>query len=152
MDNTAEIDELLVSRLSKAGLAAKPGQTGDHRHVRMWLRAGCRCEYCGEELLTDLVRMMSTQRDHLLPWSKYPEFREIDDNWVLACYCCNQIKRNYDPLQELDERARVRVTPENMGAYRDALVTACIDYLSPKLKERNVILSNISVIIDEYNG
>lgn len=151
MDNAFEI-ESLVNRLSLAGLAAKPSETGDPRYVGMWLRAGFKCEYCGEELLTDLIRMMSAQRDHLLPESQYPEYADVDANWILACFCCNQIKRDFDPLQELDEKARAEVTPKNIGAYRGDLVAACKAYLRPKLKERDTILSDIAAILAKSNG
>jgi hypothetical protein len=63
--------------------------------------------------------------DHLLPKSKYPEYRDVDANWVLACYCCNQLKRDFEPLHKLGEKARAEIKPENMDAYRGELVEAC---------------------------
>ena len=50
MDHAYEL-ESLADRLSAAVLSGKPGESGNSRHVRMWLRDRGKCGYCGEDLL-----------------------------------------------------------------------------------------------------
>ncbi len=126
MDNVDD-PEGLVAQLLKAGLAGKvglvgkPWRLGQSKHVRMWVRHEYKCGYCGESLLTDVLRMMSSQLDHLLPQKKYPYLKEVEDNWVLACFCCNQLKRDFNPWESLTSPVD-QPTPQNIASYRHTLI------------------------------
>ena len=112
--------DYLVDELSKAGLTGKRGEPGDPKWVRIWVRDCCRCVYCGEYLLKDVIRMHSAQIDHLLPRSLYPEHADSEDNLVLSCFCCNQIKRDFDPLKERRDLAN-----SPLEAHRDLIIELC---------------------------
>lgn len=96
-------EELFVSKLWESGLSGKAhlDQKGDLRHARLWVRDEFKCAYCDEPLLFDFIRFFSSQLDHLLPQAKYPHLKDVEENWVLACFPCNQLKRAFDPWKEL---------------------------------------------------
>lgn len=129
MDDTPE-NEALVKELRKLGLAGKPhkGEEGDPLHVRMWVRQEYKCGYCGENLLTDCIRIFSAQLDHLLPRGKYPWLAEVEDNWVLACFPCNQLKRDFDPWKQY-KGADVSPEPEDITICRDRLIEISRNHL-----------------------
>lgn len=135
MDNDAE-PEGLVTQLLRAGLAGKLGlagkswKLGKPEHVRMWVRHEYKCGYCGQNLLTDVPRMMSSQLDHLLPKRDYSGLHNVEDNWVLACFCCNQIKRDFDPWKWLTSSVD-KPTRENIAFFRQALIEISRDHLKP---------------------
>ena len=68
-----------------------------------------RCGYCGCDVLADRLGYATAQIDHLLPQSKYPEHKDNPDNWMLSCYLCNHVKRDWDPLV-IDEKADEMLT------------------------------------------
>jgi hypothetical protein len=152
IETTLEKFEKLINELLEAGLSGKPGVKGDPRHVKMWLRDECKCVYCGENILCDLVRLTSAQLDHILPKSKYPDYKEEESNWVLACFCCNQIKRNYDPWTELPEEIKsMGLSVESLMNNRNLLIEKCREHLKPHLEKRKNIRNNINKILSEYN-
>lgn len=154
MDNDAE-PEGLVAQLLRAGLAGKTGLAGQpwrrgaSRHVRMWVRHEYKCGYCGENLLTDLPRMMSSQLDHLLPKRKYPYLRDVEG--VLACFRCNQLKRNFDPWKSLTSPVD-SPTPENIASYRHALIEISRNHLEPLRDEQQTMRSRVINILLPGNG
>ena len=122
--------EKLVTQLWEAGLAGKPHrhEKGDRRHIRMWISHQFECGYCGENLLTDVVRMFSAQLDHLVPRAKYRELEYVEENWVLACSLCNQLKHGFDPWKELNGDATAP-TIRDIENNRDTLVHVSKKYL-----------------------
>jgi len=145
MDNDAE-PERLVGQLLRAGLAGKPWRLGASRHVRMWVRHEYKCGYCDENLLTDLPRMMSSQLDHLLPKQKYKNLRDVEDNWVLACFRCNQLKGEFDPWKLLTSPID-SPTPENIASYRHALIEISRNHLKPLRDEQQAMHSRVINIL-----
>ena len=135
MDNDAD-PEGMVAKLLKAGLAGKvglvgkPWRLGQSKHVRMWVRHEYKCGYCDENLLTDALRMISSQLDHLLPQGRYPDLKEAEDNRVLSCYCCNQIKSDFDPWKSLKSSVDLP-TDENVAFFRQVLIKISRDHLKP---------------------
>ncbi len=140
-------DKLLVDLLWESGLSGKAhlSQKGDSRHVRLWVRDEFKCAYCDEPLLTDLIRFFSAQLDHLLPKSKYPHLEDIEGNWVLACFPCNQLKRAFDPWKEFNgpetkpERGDVLVN-------RGVLIEVCRKYLQARRKGWNDMRQRVITI------
>ena len=135
----------LVEDLSEAGLTSKWGERGDPKWVRIWVRDRWSCVYCNEGLLNHLIGMFSAQVDHLLPKSRYPEYADTEANYVLSCYCCNQIKRDFDPLNvrpELKEAA--------LDMCRDALIEVCRQYIDERLEKKRKILKESRAIVDRY--
>lgn len=90
------------------------------RHTaKIWLRAGCRCEYCDRSLIEHVMAFYSFQYDHILPKSKYKgdpfigietadffgsrTFTDEELNvFALSCRLCNSIKSGFDPNQDRD--------------------------------------------------
>jgi hypothetical protein len=101
--------------------------------------------------LADLISITSAQLDHLLPKAKYPEYRENEDNWILACFCCNQIKRKFDPCDKLSEDRKSALSPETLSEYRAELIEICRAHLIPNLEKREKIRSQLNVILKEHN-
>ena len=101
----------LISELSEnARLTSKYGdEPGKRRWIKIWARDGFCCVYCGKNLLSDVIRMTSAQLDHIIPKSKYKGYINEDSNLVLSCYCCNQIKRAFDPLEKQSEQVKINL-------------------------------------------
>ncbi|THJ24073.1 MAG: HNH endonuclease [Nitrospira sp. CG24E] len=156
MDNNAG-PEGLIAQLLEAGLAGKPGiggkpwRLGLCQHVRMWVRHGYRCGYCDEDLLSDLPRMMSAQLDHLLPKKEYPDLRDAEDNWVLACFRCNQLKRTFNPWKSLPGSVG-SPTRENIASYRHALIEASWKNLEQRRDEQRAMHLRVTSILAMGNG
>ena len=70
----------------------------DPRTLAIWLRDGCRCAYCGKDMLScrDTVSFGSSI-DHLLPIVTYPELEHVAWNCLLACSACHARKQDWDP-------------------------------------------------------
>ena len=69
------------------------------KDLRIWLRDGFQCAYCGRDLLEEYeTTYYDYSYDHLLPASAYREL-ECDEelNLVLSCWCCNKMKSTWDP-------------------------------------------------------
>ncbi|KPK48103.1 MAG: hypothetical protein AMS22_15850 [Thiotrichales bacterium SG8_50] len=89
--------------------------------------------------------MFSAQVDHLLPKSRYPEYADTEANYVLSCYCCNQIKRDFDPLN-----ARPELKEAALDKCRDALIEVCRQYIGERLEKKRKILKESRAIVDRY--
>jgi hypothetical protein len=87
--------------------------------LAIWLREGCKCIYCGRDMLQDRDVAYNWQcLEHVLPKGKYPQLANCEDNWVLACNPCNAFKYAWDPNKQsrdgrqiVDDHA-TSVTPE----------------------------------------
>jgi hypothetical protein len=134
--------ENIVEKLSQdARLTSKYGEKpGNPRWIKIWVRDNFCCGYCGANLLEDVIRMSSAQIDHILPKSKYKEYKDEDSNMVLACYCCNQIKRAFDPLEKLPEQEKILMNAETLESFRSKLLSICGNYLKPLLDKKQQIL------------
>lgn len=139
--------EDLINDLSRAGLTGKWGEPGNLKWVRIWARDQWQCIYCGEDLLKDVIRMTSAQIDHLLPASRYPEFWDTDANYVLSCYCCNQIKRDFDPLKDHEE---LKDAPLN--AHRDELIEISRKHIESRLNAKKQIAERSREIVSKYRS
>ena len=66
--------------------------------LRLVSKTDCRCAYCGNLLTTDPQKILNGQLagawsiDHMTPIKKGGSDNE--DNLILACFSCNQIKRD----------------------------------------------------------
>ena len=142
----------MVDQLSQeARLTSKYGdKPGDPRWIKIWARDGFHCAYCGENLLQDVIRMTSAQLDHILPKSKYKDYMNEDANLVLSCYCCNQIKRAFDPLEKRPE-LEMNLSPATFNTYKDELLSVCRNYIIPKLNMKKAILDKSNEIIGRIN-
>jgi len=139
----------MVDQLSQeARLTSKYGdKPGDPRWIKIWVRDRFCCVYCGENLLLDVIHMTSAQLDHIVPKSRYKDYTNEDSNLVLSCYCCNQIKRAFDPLKELPEQVKMNLSPETFDKYRDELLSVCRNYIIPRLNKKKTILHKSNEII-----
>ena len=145
-------NDSLIRKLSEeASLTSKYGdKPGDPRWITIWVRDRFCCVYCGENLLRDVVHMTSAQLDHILPKSKYKDYTNEDSNLVLSCYCCNQIKRAFDPLKELSDQVKMNMSPETFDKHRDELLASCRNYIIPRLNKKKTILHKSNKIISMF--
>ena len=144
----------LIDDLCEAGLAGKYGEEkSDPNHVKIWVRDGFHCIYCGEYLLADRIRLNSAQFDHILPQSQYGWAKNLQDNQVLSCFCCNQIKRAWDPLSNCSDEFKENISEKNFSDYRDKLINICREHLKDKLVKKDKILNKSqSVILRKYGS
>ena len=69
--------------------------------LAIWLREGCRCAYCGRDMLGDRDFARSYyEHDHVLPVKDYPQFEDAQGYRVLACRACNSLKSIWDPNKQ----------------------------------------------------
>lgn len=139
--------ENLIKDLCKVGLAGKYGKPSQEKHVKVWVRDGFHCIYCGEYLLADRIRLTSAKFDHILPKSQYKWAEELEDNQVLSCFCCNQIMRAWDPLSKFSDEVKENINKKNFGEYRNQLIDECRNYLINKLADKDKILFKSKLVI-----
>lgn len=71
-----------------------------------WLEEGCKCVYCGKDMMESYdTAYRGSCRDHLLPVKIYEELANEPWNRVLSCVTCNGFKGVFDP----NEKAKVYV-------------------------------------------
>lgn len=69
--------------------------------LAIWLREGCRCAYCGRDMLSDRdFARHYYEHDHVLPVKNYPQFEHAESYRVLACRACNSLKSTWDPNKD----------------------------------------------------
>ena len=69
--------------------------------LAVWLRNGCKCAYCDRDLLESrAITYFFSDRDHILPKSKYPSLVSDPNNLVPACAACNTVKGDWDGDRE----------------------------------------------------
>ena len=96
--------------------------------ARAYARTLGRCEYCDRDLIEDRLGYACGAIDHLLPKSKYPELKSFQDNFVLACSLCNDVKRTHDVLENGEK------PEEALTQTRDALITRAREHILDRLK------------------
>lgn len=97
MDKESIITELLTLGWSRQTLA-------------VWLRADCKCEYCGCDLLaSDDQYLYGSHVDHIVPGAG-----DDLENLALACKTCNFIKR----AKKFAEAAEALIARQSSGALR----------------------------------
>lgn len=150
-------NEKLLAELLEAGLSTKYADDREKRdprikeYIKVWVRDRYCCVYCGENLLQDRIRMTSAQIDHLLPKVDHEVLNDNPDNWVLACYCCNQIKRIFNPLKSMssDVQNEIKTNPARIETHRDALIKKCRDEIKQYIDKKNEILIKVQNIIQK---
>lgn len=64
------------------------------------IRAGFRCEYCGEDMIGSLNAFFTWVLDHIIPKSRFAVGDPDDpENLALSCHTCNSLKSTYDPRE-----------------------------------------------------
>ena len=117
MHNTDEIAERLRRELNFSEGTA-----------RAYARTRGRCEYCDRDLIEDRLGYACGVIDHLLPKSTYPDLEWCQDNLVLACSLCNDVKRAHDVLKKSEK------PEEALTQTRDALITRAREHILDRRK------------------
>ncbi len=141
------MNENLIVELVNVGLSGKYGELSDPKDVEIWVRDEFKCVYCGEYLLKDRIRMTSAQIDHVLPKSKYKVFAELPNNRVLSCFCCNQIKGSFDPLDKMPPGVKSKLSIGTFKEYHQRLIEVCQNYIKLRLDKKDEILKQSILII-----
>jgi len=150
MQTKQQIDRL-IEDLRKAGLSGKYGEPSNPRWVKIWVRDDFHCVYCNAYLLADRISLSSAQIDHILPKSKYPQFRDLPENTVLSCFCCNQIKRAFDPLSKCTDDIAKKLSQNNFRDYREELIDKCRKFVNAGLEGKdNILQRSLSAISRRY--
>ena len=69
--------------------------------LAQWLEDGCKCVYCGKEMMESYdTAYRGSCRDHLLPVKTYEELANEPWNRVLSCVTCNGFKGVFDPNEK----------------------------------------------------
>ena len=124
--------------------------------LAIWLRDGCRCAYCGKDMLACRdTASFGSSIDHLLPKAKYPELEHVSWNCLLACSGCHARKQDWDPnLAEGYSPVYVRSGRALADPDRYELVTRTRSYLSTQKlpekanfeKERDLLLRTLRTL------
>lgn len=114
----------------------------------IWLRDGCRCVYCGRDMLSDRgIAYCLYHYDHLLPVSnpKYSNLSNAIWNKVLACKACNSWKHTFDAAEAggitPTEDFRDRLIEQARGFIRDRKRDAEALFV----KEREILTDALSL-------
>jgi len=100
-----------------------------------------RCQYCGFDGLSSVDAYWSLQVDHILPKSKYPQFKDDKYNLVITCSVCNNLKGTFDPSKgggkytSLDKKDH------------DILINKCRDYIFEKRAEQTKIFLELKELV-----
>jgi hypothetical protein len=97
----------------------------NHGTARAFVETGGRCMYCDDDVLATVQGYASSQIDHILPKSTFPDFEWNEDNWVLCCSLCNSAKGKVSELRPGEDGVDMLVN------HRQAL----IDRIRERLKE-----------------
>lgn len=125
--------EFLIEKLKK--------YNWDETNVRIALRAECKCEYCGKNMLESIDNYKLWQIDHIIPKHSGNENCEDFDNKALSCTQCNKdFKNKWYPQSEFNEK-------KDRSKYIDEIIIYIRDKRSKKQKE----LDEIKKIFDAYN-
>lgn len=88
-----------------------------------------KCVFCGMDLLATSVEYYSGVIDRLLPKDKYPELEWEENNLVLSCFSCSNIKGEYDVLNAVGQNL-----PEMLQNYKDMLINKIMNELSNRIQ------------------
>lgn len=100
--------------------------------LRVWLRAKCRCEYCGRDMRADGdTYQMLSNLDHVTP-SRSGTF----ENLAVSCCSCNDTKRR----QDFSDGGRI--------TDRDEIIARARVYIAEKRADWNAHLAQESKWLD----
>ena len=93
--------------------------------LRLAVRTGFRCEYCGSDFFASLENYYAFEVEHIVPRGRGAELDDSPENLTVACRTCNRLKRRWDPRTQAGE-----------GAGRAKLIEAARGYVSAQRKEK----------------
>lgn len=99
------------------------------------------CSYCGEDLLSSRPGYSSIRRDRLIP-----EYEGEQNNDVLACASCKEMKANFSPLHGGDDADRM------LRQDKDQLVQRVRTHLQKRIIARKSEWYRVKDIIEGRDG
>lgn len=113
----------------------------DETNVKIALRAKCKCEYCGKNMLESIDTYKLWQIDHIIPRHSGSENFESFDNKALSCTQCNKdFKNKWYPQSQFNEK-------KDRSEYIDEIKV----YVNNKRSKKQKELDEINKIFDAYN-
>ena len=108
--------------------------------VQLAIRAKCRCEYCGKNMLESVDNYKLWQVDHIIPRSSRYEDCDNINNKAITCTQCNKdLKSRWNPASQL-----------GYGKSRDEYIKATKDYITNKRLEKETELEKIRELYNTY--
>lgn len=124
--------ETLIDKLRKYNWSSE--------QVQLAIRAKCKCEYCGKNMLESVDNYKLWQVDHIIPKSSRYENCEEFENKAIACAQCNKdIKSRWNPASQL-----------GYGKSRDEYIKATKEYITNKRQEKEIELDKIRELYNTY--
>jgi hypothetical protein len=112
----------------------------------IWARSGFRCEYCGADILASPQAYMFAQSDHILPVSKYAQYRDDFNNYAHTCGMCNQLKRDWKPFEGEQPDLPTLISED----IRTDLIRRCRQHLKPLMQTKHSHVSRLREILLAY--
>lgn len=122
-------------------LVGKPeiGEFWSELPLEIWLRCGCCCVYCGQDVLAsrEMTYHFSVTAEHLLPRRWYPHLETEPSNLALACRRCNSLKAQFDPNTKGEKIYTASDSRPLTHDERQSLIARVRCHIDPKRQEQN---------------
>ena len=125
-------EELLTEELLK--------YNWDKTNVKLAIRARCKCEYCGKNMLESIDNYKLWQIDHIIPKNLGYENCEDFDNKALSCAQCNKdFKGKWKPKSLITDKTE-----------RTKNIQEITEYIKEKRSAKEKELNEIKKAFDIY--
>ena len=110
--------------------------------ARAFLQSKGYCIYCDTDCFETRQSYWSSTIDHLLPKSKYAFLAKDENNYVVTCSSCNNMKSDLDILEH-DEKLKSQIEKKGHKEaladkkLRKAIIKAIRNHLYENIQQRN---------------
>lgn len=130
-----ERDQRLVTTLIREIDFTRPFATA-------FVEARGRCTWCGTDLLRNRTAYASSRLDQLLPPDRYPDFAAEEQNLVLSCASCSELKGEHDYLRRGEDAVQV------LRRDRDGLIQRIREALRPRIEHWDAVWRQVNRVMD----
>lgn len=124
--------ETLINKLQKYNWSSE--------QVLLAIRAECKCEYCGKNMLENIDNYKLWQVDHIIPKSSGYGGCEEFDNKAIACTQCNKdIKGRWNPANTI-----------GIGKTREEYINETKEYIKRRRDVKETELNEIKKLYYQF--